>query len=188
MESLEELVFATDSSSVFCILDGAVVPDLPSLLASLASQHFCLLRGALSPDLAQVAPYLVFLRRDCRFTDWLLAQGWGRNWGIYGGSGGSMIELRKHFRHVFHVSDQSGKPYYFRFYDPCVLRHYLPRCTDKELAQFFGPVQWFLVEERTPGTARKFFRTGNALREDRIAVAQPHQRVGEVSWRFESSR
>ncbi|QXE87783.1 DUF4123 domain-containing protein [Geomonas nitrogeniifigens] len=188
MQRLNELLFSTGHSSVFGILDGAMVPDLPDILSSFAPQYFCLMRGPLQPDLAQVAPYLVYLRRGCPFTDWLLAKGWGRHWGIYGGSNGSMMELRKHFRRLFHVSDETGKAYYFRFYDPSVLRNYLPRCTDEETAEFFGPLEWIVAEENDPGTARKFFLTDTASRDDRRSITWGYQRIGEVSWKSELSK
>lgn len=188
MQKLEEAIFGTGHSSVFGILDGAMVPDLTAKLTSLAPQHFCLIRGLLQPDLAQVAPYLVFLQRGCPFTEWLLANGWGRCWGIYGGSNMSIIELRKHFRHLLHVSDESGKPYYFRFYDPYVLRNYLPRCTDQEATEFFGSVQWILVEEAFPETARKFFLIETGSRDDRRKIAWDYQSITEVSWKSEPSR
>jgi hypothetical protein len=188
IQSLEGSIFSSGCRSLFSILDGATVPDLPAALASFEAEHFCLLRGVLPPDLAQVAPYLVSLRQGSPFTRWLLAKGWGRHWGIYGGSGGKMIELRKHFRHLFHVSDDAGKSYYFRFYDPYVIRNYLPKCTLKEATEFFGPVQWYLTEDGTPGIARKFFLIDNALRDDRMAIAQPHKNVEEASWKYGPNR
>lgn len=187
-QSLEGLIFSSGCRSFFSILDGVMVPNLPAALTSLEPAHFCLLRGVLPPDLAQVAPYLVSLRQGSPFTKWLLAKGWGGHWGICGGSDGNMIELRKHFRHLFHVSDDSGKSYYFRFYDPYVLRNYLPKCTRNEATQFFGPVQWYLTEDGIPGTAIKFSLIDNALREDRMAIAQPHKNVEEASWKYGQNR
>ena len=44
------------------------------------------------------------------------------------------------------VYDEKGTPLYFRFYDPRVLRIYLPTCNESELQTVFGPVNHFYVE------------------------------------------
>lgn len=49
-------------------------------------------------------------------------------------------------RQFLFVKDEDGKELYFRFYDPRILRLYLPTCTKTETAAFFGPVLRFLIE------------------------------------------
>ena len=44
------------------------------------------------------------------------------------------------------VYDEDGKPLYFRYYDPRVLRVYLPTCNESELKTVFGPVTHYWVE------------------------------------------
>jgi len=46
--------------------------------------------------------------------------------------------MRQHFRRFITVHDESGKPLLFRYYDPRVLRTFLPTCNAKELAEIFG--------------------------------------------------
>lgn len=185
LDDLKSHLFTGDQSTVFTILDGAMVPELPARLASYDPEYVCLYRGRLEPDMAQVAPYLAVLEQNSTFTDWVLTNGWGRRWGIYGATKAGLSELRKHFRSFVQVSDEKGRVHYFRFYDPAVLRNYLPRCHALELKEFFGPVQWYWVEEVEPRNGRKFLLVDNALREDRISVVQPHERLGEISWKLE---
>lgn len=59
--------------------------------------------------------------------------------------------LRKHLGGLFRVTDEEDHRYFFRFYDPRVLRTYLPTCTAGEAVEFFGPVRWILVESGRPG-------------------------------------
>ena len=54
--------------------------------------------------------------------------------------------LRKHFRKFLFVSDERGESVYFRFYDPSVLRTFLPVCDSSETQSFFGPIDCFLTE------------------------------------------
>jgi hypothetical protein len=49
-----------------------------------------------------------------------------------------------------------GKQVYFRFYDPRVLRVYLPTCTVEEMRTFFGPIKCFLTEGDKPEAALRF--------------------------------
>lgn len=170
LQVLKGQLYAGPPATVFTILDGATVPDLPAWLASFKPEQICLYRGRLEPDMAEVAPYLAILERDAAFTDWVLSSGWGKHWGIFGRTSGGIPELRAHFRRFVTVSDEAGKLRYFRFYDPRVLRVYLPRCNAEDLCTFFGPVTWYFMEEAEPGKGRGFRIESNALRENRISL------------------
>lgn len=170
LSALKAELFSAPSATVFVVLDGATVPDLPDNLAAFKPSYVCLYRGELEPDMAEVAPYLAILERDHLFTEWVLCNGWGRSWGIFGRSQAPLPELRKHFRRFVKVENE-GKRLYFRFYDPVVLRVYLRNCTTQESQHFFGPVTSYLMEDREPGSLSRFLLVDNALREDRASVA-----------------
>jgi Domain of unknown function (DUF4123) len=168
VQSVKMHLFSGNGAKVFTILDGASIPDLLGNLAAFNPEHICLYRGELAQDMAQVAPYLCFLERDKPFTDWVLTNGWGEHWGIFGVTWADMKELRKHFRKFLTVYDESGKSLYFRYYDPRVLRMYLPTCNAGELKTVFGPVESYLVEDEEPTGGRKFLFVGEALRSTMI--------------------
>ena len=48
--------------------------------------------------------------------------------------------LRRHFRDLLMMKLPDQKQVYFRFYDPRVLRLFLPTCTAQEIGLIFGPV------------------------------------------------
>jgi hypothetical protein len=54
--------------------------------------------------------------------------------------------MRRHFRSLVDANDGRGNSFTFRFYDPRVLRRYLPTCTHEELSEFFGKVHSFFAE------------------------------------------
>jgi hypothetical protein len=54
--------------------------------------------------------------------------------------------MRAHFRSLVNVYDEKGNPMMFRFYDPRVLRRFLPTCKPAELKVFFGDVESFFAE------------------------------------------
>ena len=75
-------------------------------------------------------------------------------------SGADLHSLRQHFRGFLTVHDASGKPLLFRYYDPRVLRTYLPTCSGEELNTMFGPVDAYLMEDES-GAALLRFRLKN---------------------------
>jgi len=136
-----------DDLNTFAVLDGASNPDLRDQLHEHKPEHICLYRGALEPDMAEVAPYLVLLKRDHPFTNLLLASGWGAHWGIFARAPVTLPEARRHFRQFLMVRDHEGKDLAFRYYDPRVLRIFLPTCDAEELESIFGPVARFYCED-----------------------------------------
>ena len=107
----------------------------------------CLYQGDLAEDLAEVAPYVVELDRDAPFTTWLLENGWGKSWGIFVRSHLPFDEVRRHLRKFTVVSTEAGKSLLFRFYDPRVLRMFMPIATEGQKKKLFAGVEAYLVED-----------------------------------------
>lgn len=133
---------------VHAVVDAARDPRLIGLLDSTGLERCCLFAGPLSPALRAAAPHLVHLSPDARFTRAFLQLGWGRSWGVLTSAPPDVTlpQLRKHLRTLLRVRDETGRTLLFRFYDPRVLRAYLPTCTATETGQFFGPVHRFICE------------------------------------------
>lgn len=110
-----------------------------------------------APHMGPVAPYLVSIayraqypyRRSDHLDVW--ADRLGTNAGILLLTRADPKPLWRHLRAMFRVRDEAGEEFYFRYYDPRVLRVYLPTCNAEETRLFFGPVETFLVESETPG-------------------------------------
>jgi hypothetical protein len=130
---------------VWVILDGARDPRVHLALLESRLEFRCLYSGRLPRPLEMVAPQLVELLPNHRLTARLLDEGWGHAWGVL-----LKIDdpsnLRHHLRKFLKVQDEDGRRMLFRFYDPRVLRAYLPTCTPDERRQFFGPISSFVVE------------------------------------------
>src|SRR5215204_1540947 len=116
-EDLEKTLFV-ENTRAFAILDGASIPDLRQRLYEMQPAHYCLFRGDRPPDVMEVAPYVVYLEPGSKFADWVLTEGFGKHWGIFAHSRHSIKEMRRHFRALVTVYDETGKPMIFRFYDP----------------------------------------------------------------------
>jgi hypothetical protein len=165
-------LFKNEELNVFAVLDGASISGLLDQLYEQQPEHICLYRGELEPDMAEVAPYLVRLEPGSDFTDWLIEKGWGRNWGIFALSGESLRAMRNHFRAFLIVYTPDNKPVYFRYYDPRVMRIYLPTCNSKELATVFGPVEEFLLEGEDAKTALRFRNNSGILQQKKLTIME----------------
>jgi hypothetical protein len=162
IDNLKQALFSHADVFAYAVLDGASIEDLLEKLYSSDADFECLYRGELEPDIAEVAPYLVHLRENEPFTEWLLPNLSQRPLGILALTPVDLRQLRTHFRRFLIVRDPNGKPLYFRYYDPRVLSMYLPTCNTDELKTVFGPVESFLLCP-TPGNLAAFSLDGGRL-------------------------
>ncbi len=119
-----------------------------------------LYQGQDAVELRDVEPCLVFLGDEVAFHERMVTRGWGRAWGVYLTSSQPLAEIAKHLRSLIKVQTEDGQLMYFRFYDPRVLRVYLPTCTPEERRQFFGPVTAYWMEAEDPANCLLFCRDG----------------------------
>lgn len=166
-----------DGLLTYAILDGSSIPDLLAHLHDDKPEFACLYRGELEPDMAVVAPYLVRLKDGAPFAEWVLAEGWGRHWGIFMQARSDLTKLRQHFRQFLRVKDPEGNPLYFRFYDPRVLRLYLPTCNEEELAFVFGPLRVYVCEGPVISELLAFLFDGQQLKAAKTALLPPEASV-----------
>jgi hypothetical protein len=177
-----------DFQPLYAILDAARSPDIYKLLAEAkeearrsweaqnpsaaaptfqppaagiledGGQYESIFEGSSKAQLALFAPYLVSLPPRSKLLEKLVSKGWGKSWGIYLTCNLPFHEVRHHFRHFLMVNTPDGDQVYFRFYDPRVLRLFLPACTPEEISYFFGPVSRFATEDKKPETLLEFVR------------------------------
>lgn len=157
---------------LYGVLDGASIPNLLSLLSENGLSSVCLVPGELDPELAQAAPYLAQLDAQSPFAELFLSQGLGKHWGILATSSADLRTLRMHFRKLMSVWDPDGKPLFFRYYDPRVLRIYLPTCNSGELRTVFGPVMTYYAEAQTAGKLLRFTLGPDGLGQQQVALAK----------------
>ena len=148
-------LFPEGKRKTFAVLDGASVEGLLSQFEAMDPLYRCLYSGKLENGIAEVAPYLVELEKYSAFTDWVLSKGWGNHWGIFMVTPASVkIDvLRRHFRKLNKVKLAGGKAVLFRYYDPRVLRTFLPVCEKEQVPGFFERVESFICEAEDPSQA-----------------------------------
>lgn len=150
-------------TQMYSLLDAARGEALLNLLKLVKTPYCSLFTGKLATDLAAVAPYLVQLDREAEFTNRLVEQGWGESWGIFLGASATLTELQEHFRQLLLVKDEAGRPLHFRYYDPRVLRLYLPTCNAVELRTVFGPISNYQLEDENKNQLLYYSLAGSRL-------------------------
>ena len=161
-----------ESSKLYAVLDGARITTLLDTLEELAPPSACLFAGKLDPSVARVAPYIVELERGGPFSDWLVENHWGKDAGVFMQSGTDLNGVRKHLKKFLMAKLPDGEQAFFRFYDPRVLRVYLPTCDQAEVDEFLGEaIECFLVESEGTEAVLEFTKSGAG-----VAVERPVER------------
>lgn len=148
---------------LYAILDAAREPSVLNALVESEEEYQSLFEGADGAKLTHFAPYLVRLPEESPLLQTLAREAWGKSWGIFLTCDQPLPALRAHFRQFLMVKQPNGKRVYFRFYDPRVLRLYLPTCLVEEVDQFCGPVKYYLMEDEKPNTLLRFSNPGRGV-------------------------
>ena len=159
---IEEILWPDGpSQDVWMIVDGARSIEVFRTLLDCHLEYTCLYSGPLTSDLEIAAPYLVQLDHGYQYTHRFIQRVWGNSFGVFLRSGTSLKKLRRHLREFLVVRDPKGNRLLFRYYDPRVLRIYLPTCLPGELRSMFGPIDRFWTESVTSDDVLEFcFRDG----------------------------
>lgn len=129
-----------------------------------------LYRGRSEESLSVVAPYLFLFQHKTDFINWYMAKGWGDSWGVLIKSPYPLDELHKHFRKFLIVGTEDNQQLYFRFYDPRVMRIFLPSCDTQQLREFFGPIEYFVMEDADKNFALKCWLQNGILHSQKIKL------------------
>lgn len=155
---------------LFCLVDPGTHEMISTLLGAAPEPKESLYDGAADNVLSKFAPYVVQLRPDSALLHALVENGWGRGWVCFFTSEAPLEELGRHFRKFFMVQLEGGNEIYFRFYDPRVLRGFLPAGSAEELAAFFGPVVEWLIEAKNSAMMLKITNASDGLRTRTIPL------------------
>jgi pSer/pThr/pTyr-binding forkhead associated (FHA) protein len=131
---------------VFAVLDAARDPDVLPRLKVSGVEHASLYEENDGEELSTYGPWLAKLPVDHEFLEALVRDGWGKSWGVFLTCRLPFAELRRHLRQFLLAKLPDGRQVCFRYYDPRVLRTYMPTCTSDEMARFVGPIERYFAE------------------------------------------
>jgi hypothetical protein len=167
---LQDLL-AKDFQPLYALLDASREPSVLKVILESKEEHQSLYAGPQGAQLAHFAPYLIRVPQESALLDTLVQQAWSKSWGVFVTCDQPLKDLRTHFRHFLTVKLPDGQQVYFRYYDPRVLRLFLPTCLPEETAQFFGPVKHFLMEAEDPKLALHFTRGNKGTDQKELLLA-----------------
>lgn len=132
--------------SLWAVLDCARNRRIYRELQVSKLDYQCLYGGHIPTELKVVAPHMVELSPRYQFTKTVLERSWGNAWGVFVRINDA-TKLRHHLRKLLTVQAEDRRKFLFRFYDPRVLRTFLPTCRPDELQQVFGPITEYFAED-----------------------------------------
>lgn len=130
----------------YVMLDAARMHGDIYQARELNPEHICLYEGDSAQFLGAVAPWLFSFQQGTDFMQWTARNGRGNSWGVFFRSTADPQRIYQHLRKFLVVRGEDGREMFFRYYDPRVLRVFLPTCDEQQLKEFFGPVQAFMAE------------------------------------------
>jgi hypothetical protein len=166
---------AASAAPMWAILDAASDERITGALEKSGLDFYSLFPGRLAPEMKAAVPYLVKLRFGHPFLHYIITEGWDHHWGVILQAEGSIEELRLHLKGLMRVRDEDGNRLLFRFYDPRVMRIYLPTCTARELKTFYGPVSRYVLEDEAPGSLIEFSLENRELKQRKVVLLQQQE-------------
>lgn len=114
----------------YAVLDAAKLVNLPELLGASGLEYRCLFTGKSHDELKDVAPWIVELKDGNDFARRLFTGPnginglWDKQPGIYARSRAPLEDMWKHFRKFTRVQDETGKWFYFRYWEASYAKSY----------------------------------------------------------------
>lgn len=143
-----------EAQNLYAVLDLARDPYLfAAMLEGFDAERRCLFRGRAKEELGDRTAWIARIDPEQGLLDWLLEEGWGRRAFSLMTSPLTIHRFVSHVRKFTKVRDDAGEEHFFRFYDPQVLRQYLPVFGPGEHAMFFRSIACCAIEDtRFPGS------------------------------------
>lgn len=152
----------TQNVARYLLLDGAKIENLPARLYSLDENPTIewLYHGTPYKEVFDVGPALVLLR-NIGVLEQAFTEHWQHDAGLMIESDAPLPQLAEHLRSMIHARVTGDAALLFRYYDPRVMRHWLPALIPSEKDRMMGPVsrvrvpvrdgqgeQWIVREQR----------------------------------------
>ena len=151
-----KLITALEAACAFVVLDGAINPAVRDLLNQAGVFYQSLYEGEQAADLAAFGPYLAEIQKGGKLMPFLIKVGWGKSWGVFLSTQMGFVDARRHLRHFLMVDIEGGKRVLFRFYDPRVMRVFIPTCDAEQRKEFFGQIEGIYVESEKETAVHRF--------------------------------
>ena len=157
--SVSDLLWETaerENCRLFGIVDSARNDEVFRYMIEGEMDFRSLFEGTMDVQSYGVSGFLVDCQKGSPLMKWMTTEVWGDNCCIFFTSKASFDDLFAHFQKFNRVYLEGDEVVLFRFYDPRVLRTYLPTCNSKEIDLFFGEIESFFAECKNAGSIKVF--------------------------------
>ena len=145
--SLKQLSQVAEQGRLFAIIDPCDEPRAVEKLEELGHERaLCLYRKRLRAEDRDALPHIAQI--DDATLDWLHNTLWQEPWGVFLFADRPLRALRIPLRKLLKALDPAGNPTYFRYYDPRVLKTFLPECSESQLLELFDEIFAFGTSEK----------------------------------------
>lgn len=126
----------------YLLLDGAKIENLPARIYSLDENPIVewLYHSTPLQEVFDVGPALVVLRANTALEK-AFTEDWQNDAGLIIESDAPIQQLTEHLRSLIHVRVTGDASMLFRYYDPRVMRHWLPPLNPAEKDHLMGPIR-----------------------------------------------
>lgn len=157
---------------VFLLVDCAQDGKILQMLGEQAAAAQTLFNGPNLGTMIPFSPHLVVVEKEGKLIEDLLVEGWGKAWMCFVLAHEPFSIVRDHLREMLIAENPEGKEVFFRYYDPRILRRFLPVCSPAEARQFFGPVVQFWTEDETPEFLLQFAPGPNGVATQKYSLTE----------------
>ncbi len=154
-----------EECQLYGIIDSARNEDVFRYLISGNATYQSLLEGTMDVHSFGASGFLVECKKDSLLFNWMTTEAWGDSCCIFFTSKSPFEELFIHLQQFNRVYIEDEDVVLFRYYDPRVLRVYLPTCNHNEIETFFGDIKTFFAEDKDPSEVITFSKASDSSGE-----------------------
>lgn len=161
-----------EECNLYGIIDSARDEDVFRHLITGYVQYRSLFQGTMDEQSYGVSGFLVDCKKESLLFQWMTKDSWGNSCCIFFTSKSSFDELFSHFQKFNRVYLEDDEVVLFRYYDPRVLRVYLPTCNRNEIEIFFGDVISFFAENNNGNEINVYNKNGMGTGPDILLISK----------------
>ncbi len=135
-----------DCATLYALVDAARSDQVLPRLASGQCNYQSLFVGTDKEPLFRAGPFLIAPCEDRGLFKWLTTEAWGESMALFFTSQAPYDQLLRHLQSLLKAITEEDDELFFRYYDPRVLRNYLPYCDTASGWRFMGPIARLMVE------------------------------------------
>jgi len=180
---IKTYLFTSQNIKTYAIVDLSRDDDIWLQITTIFEVNYeILLKENDMQELEYVAPCIVELEENSEFYQWLITEGYGKNWMVFFHSNKNILTLKNKFLDFFYQYIEMKedeiieyKEGYLAYYDPRIFQGYMKALSANDAIEFFDGIKSFLCEnilDKTELLRYQFNILKNQIIIDKINVTE----------------